>query len=707
MEQGIAMLKSKVFSAIQGSINNLITSDVPNFSRATPTWTETYLGDSLKIEPVRAYQPVIHPEDGALIVEPAGINLITNNLNLSSSTWIKGSNVRIYSDEVESPDTTTYQGDRIDWGNGEGVTQLLKRTLSLKAGTTYSLSAYLKLPPGEQAGDKDVMRCGGQAFNLKFLNDYINRYRICQFSFKTAGTQLQLPGYGHTVNYTVTGVTTNTVTVATTDAIAQNQFVGGQLQFGDNTQLYSIAGNTASTSGVATLTLDTNTLVTNGITPGTSARLHGAPAIPVDLEFYCESSLSLHFGGIQLEERDFRTSIIYQDEALNVRAATLLSWRRNPIATLKSFGIFIDLKEWRGDGNLLDLGSLKATITSSRLVVSVGGVTLGSIDLLPKQSKIYIQVSEENTNVSVYIDKVLQSRSSLYGFVGDIHADFTLTSIGMRAFYSILFFDHTLLDGQVGIGQAVSNEIAELFDAKVVLDSTTIATNPPSVVLPPLVIPAAIPPLAKSQIRSFNPTSGTLTLYDRAGFVVNTPVAIVRNQSQVVFNTRIVALPANASNDVQLEIAYGVVPGDYLVYGNVNQPGLASVRFPYTPTDQATIREITPALNRIKIDSTLSFTRSRAIITSTTYEDIAEVGIIDKDDQNGYLFVDGLQGLAVGQIISQAEDEQLIDPDCYDAFILGRIEGVEIAEKYTNGVKVLNRNNVPVQAQIAILPSTY
>jgi hypothetical protein len=700
------MLKKKVFSAIQGGINNLLSSDVPNFNRASPTWIEKYIGDSLKIEPVEAHQPAISPDDGAIFLEPAGVNLITHNLNLSHSSWIKGSNVRIYPDEVESPDTTTYQGDRIDWGNGEGTTQLLKRSLYLRAGRRYTLTAFLRLPPGEQASDKDVMRCGGTTFQLKQLNNYINRYRICGFQFTSSGSQLTLPSYSHSTSYTVTALRADTVTLAIDETISSNQFVGGQLQFGSNTRLYSIVANTASSNGTAVLTLDSSTLIADGITPNTTARLHGAPEQQVDLEFYCESSLSLHFGGIKLEERDFRTSMIYQDDSLNIRAATMLSFRRNPIAKLKSFGVFVDLKEWRGDGNIIDLGNLKAYIANSSLVVVAAGITMAIPDLLPKRSKIYIQISAENTNVSVYLNKTLVARSSIYDFVGDARADFVLTSDGVRSLYQILFFDSVLLDGQAVIGQSASSEVAELFDAQIILDSTTIATNLPPIVLPPLTVPPAAPPLAKSQIRFFIPASGMVTLYDRAGFAVNNPVAVVRND-QVVFNTRIVAVPAAASNDVQLEVAYGVVPGDYLVYGNINQPGQATVRFPYTPVDQATILDVSPSLNRIKIASTLSFSRSRAIITSQDYEDIAEVGILNKDDQQGFLFVDNLQAVAVGHIISQAEDEQLIDPDCYDAYLLQKIEGVQIEEKYTNGVKVINKNNVPVQVQVAILPSTY
>jgi hypothetical protein len=708
MELGSVMLKAKVFSAIQGSLNNLLSSDVPNFARATPTWIESYVEDSLKIEPVEAHQPAVHPEDSAIILEPAGINLITHNLNLSDSSWIKGSNVRVYPDEVESPDTTTYQGDRIDWGNGEGATQLITRKIPLRAGKTYTLTAFLRLPPGEQASEKDVMRCGGSVFPLKRLNEFINRYRICEFQVKTGGSQLTLPAYSHSTSYAVTAVTSTTVTLAIADGVvAANQFAGGQVQFGTETRLYLILSNTASgANGATTLTLETTTLISDGVTNSSAARLHSAPDSSVDLEFYCESSLSLHFGGIQLEERPFRTSMIYQDEALNVRGATLLSYRRNPIAKLKSFGIFVAIKDWKGDGNLIDLGNIKASITNSRLVVVVSGVTISAPDPLPARSKVYIQVSAENTNICLYINKVLVSKSNIYDFVGDHRADFNLTSDGVRSLYSILFFDRTLLDGQPTLNQSALGEVAELFDAKVVLDSTTIATNPAPIVLPPLTVPPTAAPLAKSQIRSFSPASGTVSLYSRSGFAVNTPVVIARDD-KVVYSTRIIAIPASAPNDVQLEVAYSIVPGDYLIYGNINQPGQATVRFPYTPVDSAAIEDINPGLNRLKVASTLSFSRSRAFVTSQTYEDIAEVSIINKDDQQGFLFVDNIQGLAVGHIISQAEDEQLIDSSCYDAYLLQEVEGVEIAEKYTNGVKVINKNNVPVQVQVAILPSTY
>ena len=703
------MLKAKVFSAIQGSLNNLLSSDVPNFSRSTPTWVETYIGDSLKIESVEAYQPSIHPEDSALILEPSGINLITHNRSLSHSSWIKGTNVRVYRGEVESPDTTTFQGDRIDWGNGEGATQLITRKLFLRAGKTYTLSAFLRLPPGEQASDKDVMRCGGSVFALKRLNEAINRYRICEFQFKTPGSQLVLPSYSHSTSYSVTAVTPNTVTLAITDGtVAANQFTGGQVQFGTEARLYLILGNTPSsgTNNTTTLTLDTTTLVSDGVTVSSPARLHGAPDQSVDLEFYCESSLSLHFGGIQLEERDFRTSMIYQDEAFEVRAATFLSYRRNPIGKLKSFGVFVDLKEWRGEGNLIDLGNIQASITNNRLVVVAGGVTMTAPEPLPKRSKIYIQVSAENTNICVYINKILVAKSNVYDFAGDHRAEFHLTSVGIRAFYAIAFFDRTLLDGQPATNQLASSEVAELFDTKVLLDSTMIAANPSPFVLPTLTVPPSRPPLARSQIRSFNPTSGIVTLYDRAGFAVNTPVAIVRGNS-VVYNTRIIAIPASSPNGVQLEVAYSIVPGDYLVYGNVNEPGQGTVRFTYTPIDSATILDITPSLNRLKIVSSLAFSRSRAFVTSDTDEDIAEVSITNKDDQQGFLFVDSLDRLAIGHIISQPEDEQIIDPSCYDAYLLQEIEGVEIDDKYTNGVKVINRNSVPIDVQVAILPSAY
>ncbi|QLE46369.1 hypothetical protein FD723_39860 (plasmid) [Nostoc sp. C052] len=698
---------NKISSAIQGSLNNLVTGDVPNFQRSTLVWLEYQPNGSLKLEPVSAHQPAIDSKTGSIILEPSCVNYVTHNIDLSQNVWIKGSHCIIFPDEVESPDATTYQADLITWTIGEGLTQSLKRTIVLDAGETYTMSLFLLLPNGQQASDKDVIRLnsgvvGKPTIKLSQLNNFQNRYQILEVSFQANGRQISLPKYSHDTGYAALSISSSTVTLSTNTAIAKDQFSGGQIQFEDSTQFYDILANTAGTTS-STLTLDTTNLIKDGITIGRQGRIHGAESQTVELEFYVESTLSLYFGGIQIEKHPFRTSMIYQGDAYKIRAASLLSYRRNLLAGLKTLSIFVELQEWRGDGILFDAGNLVAKIVNGSLVVETSSSSLTVNKQLPKYSKLLIQISEENTNISVYVNKILEARASVYNFVGDRNSAFSLTSDGYRAIAQIVVFDKLLFDGQVEIGQTVADEVAELFDSAVIIDSKTLSANTPPIVLPPITIPAPPEPIAKSQIRGVSINSSSVTVEDATKFIIGLPVSVVR-EGRTVLTTKALTKTGNV---LQLEVIYGVVMGDFLVYGNVDQPGVASVRFPYTPIDQAKIIEIDPTLRRLKIASSLSFTKQRAFVSTIDYLDIAEVKITNIDNTNGYLFLESVEGIEIGHLISQAKDELFIDPDCYEAYLLDQVAGVSIDWKFMNGLRLTNRNSVPIQVQAAIRASTY
>jgi hypothetical protein len=470
--------------------------------------------------------------------------------------------------------------------------------------------------------------------------------------------------------------------------------------------------NTASNiNNEVTLTLDASNIIASGIQVGVMARLHAAPTQEIDIEFYVESVLALNFNGAFLESRSFRTSPIYQDDTLKVRGATELFFRRNPLANLKTFGIFLNLREWRGDGNLFDFGNISATIQFSKLVISAGGTTLRVDGDLPSSFKLFVQVSDENSNISVFLDGILVGRTNSYNLVGDRHANEVYTSEGYRAILQRIIFDQLLLDGQPDVGAAAKLDVAELFTTEVLINEKAIAAPPPTIVLPPLTIPAPLPPIAKSLITGVNTASATITIRNSRNFVTGKPVTILRN-GQFILRTRIQTITpvstGSAQAQVQLEVLYGVLPGDFLFYGNAGEiPGKASVRYPYTPVDQQTIRAIAPDLNRLTVDATLSFTQQRAFVTSEFYEDIAEVIIRQKDDLKGYLFVDDLAGLQVGQVISQPEDEFFIHPDCCEVFLLAEVDGVEFDFSSWNGVGFNNYNPVPIQVQVALRPTAY
>jgi hypothetical protein len=694
---------NKVSSAIQGSLVNLITGDVPNFQRSTCVWLEHYPNGSLRLEPVSAFQPAINSEDAAIILEPAGVNYVTYNTDLTQGIWLKGSRCNILPDEVESPDATTYQADIITWTTGEGLSQSLKRTFILDAGKEYTMSLFISLPGRQQAATKDVIRVnsgvvGTPTIKLSELNATPSRYRILELRFTTNGRQIELPKYSHTTSYNVASVAATAINISVAAAINSNQFAGGRVQFEGNTKLYNILGNTAS-STLVSITLDVVNLGTEGIVPGVKATIHGASGQEVEIEFYVESTLSLYFGGIQIEQRPFRTSMIYQDGAYKVRSKSLLYYRKNFIANLKTFSIFLELNEWRGDGNLFDAGNLKATIVSGKLVVEIDGNILSASQMLPTQCKIFIQVSEENTNLSIYINKILLIRTNIYNFVGDHNSLFILTSEGYRAILQLLVFDQILLDGQNNIGSAANNEVAELFDAEVILDAKILSANTPPIVLPPVLVPPPPSAIAKSQIQGINTTNNTVTVTDGTNFVTNQGVSVVRGGNKIVLSTKILVKTGNA---LQLETMYGLILGDILVYGNASQPGVASVRFPYTPIEQLAILAVDATTARVTVSSSLSFVRATAFISTVDYQDIAEVKIINKDDTRGYLFLSTIQNIQVGYLIAQAKNELIVDPSCYRAFFLDEIPGVEIDSKFSNGLRLINKNSVPVTIQPAI-----
>lgn len=708
------MLEDKIARSIQGSLIELNQGEVPNFERRSPVWLEQYLNDSIQLYPVEANYPAIASEDSAWLLEPAGTNLVTHNLDLSQTSWIKGSNVIVFPDEVPAPDASTYMADRVVWSGGDGLTQILKRSFSLESGYTYTMSLILMLTGGQLAGGRDVIRLvggveGSPRIQLSQLNNYPNRYRLISIQFKAAGSQLLLPtasasGYSHSTGYTVATVSTNTIVITAGSTVITDQFKGGQVQFEDRNKLYSIISNSASAAnGTVSITLDASSLIVEGITAGMKARFHGAPNQSVDLEFYVESTLSLNFGGIQIERSPFRTSMIYQDASLNVRAISQLVYRNNPIARLKTFGIFIDLKEWRGDGNIADFGTLKFAIASGKLIVNAQSASLSPDLQLPVSAKIFLQASEENNSISLFLNKTLVAKTSLLGYVGDHRADFILTSEGFRFWKSFVVFDKILLDGNPEIGSAAGQEVAYLFDTEAIISARAISAPPPLIVLPPVVIPAQPAPIARSQIIGLNSATNVVTVANGTNFPLNVPVSIMR-EGRVILRSRIQTRTVGTGTQVNLglDLTVGVLVGDFVVYGNIDQPGRASVRFPFTPIDQQKIIEIDVAQARIKVNSSLAFTKGRGFVQNTLYQDIAEVIVRDKQDNLGYLFLDKVTNLEVGHIFSQAQDEMLVSPRCYLPTLLNPVDNVAIAGCYENGLVIENLNPFTVQVQPAI-----
>jgi hypothetical protein len=710
--------------SLEASLVDLNSMNSGNFNRGTMTHLEREIDGSIQLYPVQAYVPAIDSETSAFLLEPMSSNELTWNLNLANPVWILGSNVRVQSDECKAPDSS-YLGDRITWAPGRDATQIIKRTLKLNAGSTYTLSALLRLEGGRFTS-ADVIRMksgvvGVPSVSLSSLNRYVKRYRWVEMSFVTAGSRPRLPqNYHQKVKYDVTNIGNNTIEISISVPVNANALVGAQVLF-DNvgSQYFQINGNTAMANDRMTLTLGTSGLAGLGINTSSKAILTEAAKQAVDLEIYCENVIALDWGGMQIEEQAFRTSMIYQQEAIAVRSAATLVYRNSPIANLRTCGLFMELKYWRGNGNLFDCSNFKGWIQEGQIYVQAGSTVLTDSVPLPTQSvEFFVQASEETARLSLYVNGILKAQGSLTNFVANPDASLIFTSEGVRSIQRVLTTDRLLLDGQPTVGDIATDEVGNLFSNPTVIDATAISAHAPLINLNPVTVPAKKPPIARNQILVVNTNARTVTLTDASDFQVYTDVTVLREMNGSL-NVRILA---KNGNDVTLNSVDGINNRDILVYGNLTQPGKASARFPFDPIDQQEIREIAAdtveirvnqstttavACKRLKVaESVTAFNAgetNRGFIVSSTYEDIAEVLILKVDEGNRYLYVSDhpilvpfVEADRPGWTIAQPRNELIIDPDNYFAGILNPVDGIKVSYRYSNGIVLENENAYPV-----------
>lgn len=696
-------MNEKIAFSLEGSLVDLNSQAVPNFNRESPIYLEKIVDDGVQTYAVPVYVPAFYSDDGAFLLEPHGINLISYPLALNQNVWIKGSNVIVQPDESVAPDAS-WLADRVIWAPGNGNTQVLKRTVAIAAAKKHTLSLFLRLRGG-QFGSQDVIRVtggvvGSAIVNLSQLNKYLNRYRILELTFTSAGSEpTTLQNVHQDSSYTITSLTNNSITISTTNtAVTTNSLLGGQVAFSTPEKSFVILSNTAFVNGSVTIVLDVTNLTAEGVTTANSkVFVNEAANQLVTIEVYCESTAALDWGGIQLEERDFRTSPIYQQEEITVRAATRLFYRSSPIANLRTFGIFINLKEWRGDGNLFDFVDFRSWIVDGKLRVAAGSTEIGTLDNLPKNAKIFVQLSEESSSLSLFVNGVLKARTAITGFVAGLNNTFTLTSLGFRAIYRLAIFDKPLLDGNPTVGAVGGQEVAQLFSAATIIDPVSISSHAPLLTLAPVTIPPPDAPTASSSITAINSASNIVTVADATGFLASRQVAVTRLDAK---GNMIVVVRANTTTvsgaNITLNTTAGVVIGDTLVFGNIDNPGSITVRFPYDPIDQQIITAIDVPSKRLTVASALSFTRQRAFITTPLYQDKAEVVIQSLDFVANTITVDNVSLISVGDIITQPLNELWIDPANYFAGLLNQMNRVQVALKYQNGLVIENRNPVAV-----------
>jgi hypothetical protein len=697
----IESTREKISFAIEGSLIDLNNQEVPNFNRLSPIWLERTVNGGFQCYPVAAFYPAFEPT-GAFVIDPGTLNLLSWNMDLTQSVWLKGSNTIIFPDEIPSADTS-YMADLIVFAPGSGITQVVKRTIELIPGKDYTLSAIMGIKGDGIARFGDEIKISGDVvapvtLSLENLNSTANRYSLMELKFRTSGNAATLPGQEHSGSFAVTALTADTLTIVIPDgsATALNEFVGGNIGLSSNTlKEYKITANTAMNliDRKVVLTVEPATLTADGATTASTVLFRGVNLASVDIEIYVESTISLMFSGMQIEQKTFRTPFIFQEGNLLVRSKTTLVYRKNPLAGLRSFGIFAEIKEWRGDGNLFSTGNLSATITNGKLVVVAGATIISLAESLPTSFKLFLQVSQESNTISVYLDNILKGRSTAPSFTGSTTSSLAFSSDGFRIWERFFVVDKILLDRQLSIEGAATNEVSELFSTEVIIDPVAITVHNPIIKLFPVTVPGKELPLAETTIEEITiPVERKITVGNASELVPGSNVDIFR-EDKIILSTTIEAIVGNL---ISLSSIASLIPGDRVVYGYTTIPGTASIRFPYTPKDAQRILAITD--NRLTVSSTLSFSKGLVFFTNLLYEDIAEGIISSIDNINSYLYLSvANEDIEVGDVISQAANEMSVDPANYFYGLLSPAPGVEVGSPHTNGIIAYNNNSYPVQ----------
>lgn len=688
---------------------------VPNFLRPSATVMEKYVDGSLVLNTYPSHVPAIDPDDGSFLVEPGRTNYLTHNYAIDHPEWIKGSSVNVQKDLVYLPNGVA-KGERVSFALGTGATNILKRTVTLPPGRDYVLTHIVALKGG-QLTSEDILRVTGgvvaqASANYAELNDYPDNYRVLEVPFRTSGSSFDLLGDLEIAeDYNVIEVTESTLTLEdlSTDSGALD---GIHLRFDGIDGDYAVTSSQRSGSDQI-LTVDPPTLVTDGVAVGDVAFLTDPQSVEVSVEVYVTSASSLDWGGMQVEEGTFRTSHIYQDREMHPRSDALLDYRPedNPLIGLRSFSFFIDLKDWRGDGNLVTFGNVKAEVADGKLRVTAENVTLTDSEDLPSPAWIFVQVAAETSSMSAYVNGRLVNRTAISNFAVS-EGDFTLTSEGMRLYYSVAAFNRIFGDGQVAAGDEIGGDLAAVLRNRC-RDFIYVSAALANKRLPPAIVPGAEQPVAIGNITGVNTGGMAVTVDDGDGFDVTAGevAAIVERKVgvdlQEIGHVTITGKSYTASPPaavLTLDTVSGIRVGDRISPTYVKRPGKASVRLPFSSKDTQTVQAADGATRKLTLGSTTSFAADDTVVVQTAaYQDLGEhvVEAVDNVARTVTL-KDDITGIAAGDLVSAIRSQTEIAPALYQVSFLRDVSKVRVAQKGTNGFVLENDNPTPRLVEMSL-----
>jgi hypothetical protein len=378
--------------------------------------------------------------------------------------------------------------------------------------------------------------------------------------------------------------------------------------------------------------------------------------------------------------------MIYQGADRTNRAASLLSYqpKDNPIVGLSSFGVFVDLKAWRGDGNIADFGDFKIKIEGKKLVVSAGNTIAATTSDLTESAKLFTQINPESSSLSVYVNGVLANKVSIAGFTPTLKP-FTLTSDGVRSINCMYVVAPAIADGSAEIGQNASDDIAEIF-VNNPIPSSMIAGHDPGFALAQLTVAGTSEPTINSSITAINTGTSTITVASGTGFTSNSSVQVFRGADRIGYRNTGTVSGAN----IPLDSVAGLKIGDTVISGELPSLSRVFARFPFVPIVNQRILAIDTGTKRVQVSAALGFTKSRAFVRTSLYQDVSEAIVTNVDSVDNWITLTSVSNMSVGNYISQPYSELAIAPANYLVRFLEGETGLLVDTKAGNGVVLVN-----------------
>lgn len=704
----ISQIEKKICFIVKGSLVDSVEQAIPYFDRSTPsTIATTDINGNAEIVRIDAHRPAISPKTGIIGIEPVGKNELTWNASPSNVSWIKGTNVSVDLSRKPGLDRTFYTST-VTWRAGTNPnTQKIRKEILLEANTDYCLSAIFKLTAGLFRATDEVRIVGGvvgtAATSLSVLNQKPQQQGSLTLKFKTTGGNPTIPVVPEDY-LSIQSVQAGAVNVLL-PGVVSNQLLGAQVRFTGVGDSFLVTSNTATNlaSGLVTLVVASVTTVATlpglGVTQSGKLKISRPPLQQCFIEIESRNDVSLEWGAIQVEARDFSTAMIFQQDSLRIRSRTELIYPDNPIAGKPNCGLFIDLDSQRGDGNILDSEAIELEIINKKLHARIGGQTIVCAEDLPRLSaKVFINISRIANRALLFVDSKLAGVASLSNFT-PTNSTMALASEGSRNYRAIVFFEDTLKDSNdTTLGRAATGQVAALFAAKSFGSAAIFRSRRPTIILPQVVIPGLTRPNVVN-ITGKNNSTRTLSLDSIEDIVINKEVTIT-NQNIFILKATVIAL---AGNSVILDTPIEIVNIGYQLRQGETTFGKSIARFPWEPIDVQIIGSINPLDNSVILQSSaLSFSQGKAIVQDEKDRFICEPLITRVVPIDRKIYVDSVASLVVGQSISQPRSELKIDPANYLATVVEGTPAVAIDTLAQTGLVLSNGSDQAAAVTISI-----